>query len=255
MGHRKNEFNSRTTKRLSILVGVLLISGCASNPQVKLSSTFSPKAGGAISATVHEKDKQITIFSTENQTALAAASAAGAIPIFGLLGAIVVGGTIGATAELAKNARLGFTSEQLAKEHSLEDPKLKIEKILIGEIAKQFQLELAEVPMKMTKSGPSLEEIVQQHPTTPYIVDITTTKLMIKELGSEKFQFQYAAKMMFIDTKSGQLLASGNCKYESPTATIDLKKLQDKTIDQLQSEITLAVDSCVHTLRGNSLGV
>lgn len=238
-----------------VFLGTLLLTACASLPEVNIDPSKFNGGGQNIFTTTHTKEKQFSFFTKEDQATQAAVSAIASIPILGVLGAGLAGGTAGAIGEAAKESRLGFKIDQFSKTNNIHDPKFVIEKTIVVELAKKYNLIYSGSAETAIDAGASLEEIISKNTNYPYLLDVTTKHWALNEREADKFSMKYSATLSLIETANKVVLAQGLCSYESQTGVIDLQKLKINDISEFNNEIALAVASCVKQFSEKNLSL
>ena len=238
-----------------VLSATALLTACATVPDVNIDPSKFNGGGGDIATTKHAKEKQFFLFTKEDQATQAAVSGLAAIPVLGVLGAAIAGGTAGAIGGAVKDSRLGFTVDQFSKTNGIVDPKVSIEKTIVAELARQYNLVYAESAQAVVDKGSNFEDMISKNSGYPYILDVTTTRWMLHEGETDKFSMKYSAKMSLIETGNKRIIAQGSCTYESPSAVIELPKLRMNDLGQFNSEITYAVDACVKQFSEKNLAL
>jgi len=236
--------NTKTLNAFVLLIPALL-TACAVQ-EVRLESEKFQAAGKNMTSSTHTKDMQFYFNTIGDQRAAAVAAAAGAIPVFGVLGAAIAGGTIGAIGAATKSARFGeFTVEKIAKDNSIVDPKFAIEKTLTDEMTKKYKIVYSGNAGTAVASNANLDDLVASNPTSPYILDVSTVRWVLTEGKEDEFAMNYSAKLTLVDTANKAIVAQGICAYNSTKTVVELPKLKANDASQFNSEITAAVSTCI----------
>jgi hypothetical protein len=239
----------------TVILGAALLTGCATLPDVNIDAAKFNGGGKNLATTQHAKARYFYFFTKADQTAQATASAIASMPIIGVLGAGIAGGTAGAVAQAANESRFGFTSEQFSKTNGIVDPKITIEKILAVELAKQYNLTNQGSARTAIESGSRLEELVSKNSEYPYVLDVSTKRWMLHEGQTDKFSLKYSVNMALIDTEKKTSIAQGSCLYESPADIIEFEKLKANNLSQFNGAMASAVDSCVKQFSEKNLAL
>ena len=232
-------------KIIVVLSNVVLLTACAGVPEVSIDPAKFNGHGQNIATTTHTKEREFSLYTKGDQVAAATAAAMGAIPIFGVLGAALAAGTVSAVGSAVKSARLGFTIEDYSKENNITDPKNAIEKAIVTDLAKKYNLTYSGSAKMATDGGAKLEDIVTTNPDYPYVLDVTTTRWVLTEGETDQFSMNYSAALLLVEKENKTVVAQGACNYQSGKADIDLPKLKSNDTTQFKNETELAVQACV----------
>lgn len=237
-----------------VVSGFAMLTACAGVQEVSIDPSTFNGGGKNIATTMHSKDGEFSFFTKGDQTAAAVAGAMGAIPIFGVLGAAIAGGTVGAVGQAVKNSRIGFSIDEYSKANNIVDPKNAIEKAIAANMATRYNVSYSGSARTAIDKGASVENVISANQEYPYVLDVTTTRWVLSEGETDLFSLSYSARMLLADTTSKTVLAQGQCNYNSAKSVIELPKLKTNDVSQLNSEMELAVSACVQQISEKYLG-
>lgn len=210
-------------RSVAIVIGLVLLSGCASTKVVPLQEKdLASLQGGTVTTSTREK------------------------PGFGAMTAgKAMFGAIGAVAMIAKG-------NEIVKENDVEDPAAYIAQ----ELAKGFA-DANEMTVVSTEgviaSGTKPAELAKAYPDADVLLDVQTVNWSFGYFPTDwnSYRVMYSAKVRVIDTKRRKLLAEGFCSRvpeHADNAPSHDQLLADRAA-VLKQELAAAADHCISTFR------
>jgi len=169
----------------------------------------------------------------------------------------VAGGQFGILGALIGEKVSGKTGNEIIAEFNIEDPAPYIAEKLSAELAANYGTTVSSKPMAVT--GNDVAEILKSAASADLVLDIVTHDWRFAYFATSwsKYRIVYLAGLRLIDTRSGEILATGTCSRDSnetPTSPTQDELLANNA-ERLKKELREAADFCVSEFKSKALNL